>query len=228
MISKKGYVPVDPSLYFDKSLLHLKPGDALTRDFELNPPAHITGHLVDRDSGKPLTGFVVIAALQQEGRFGLTAQANPSAVDGSFAIIADLNPGQYKLEIDPLAGGKRSDSGYGRSWFPGVTREEMAAPITLSAGETRDIELRLQERELHHIAGVIQVPEGSEHVGVTVTIAVGLHAILPIAKVDIPKPGSFRIDGLDPGSYRVTAATSKGFLSASQTVELTDRDIDDL
>jgi hypothetical protein len=233
LISKKGYAPLDPSLYFDKTLLRPKSGDALTRDFELNPAAHISGHIVDLDSGKPLAGFVAIAAAQQEARFGIMAAANPSAADGSFAIIADLNPGQYKLEIHPLAGSKRPDSGYGRSWFPGVTREEMAAPITLSAGETRDIELRLQERELHHIAGIIQVPEGREHDGITITLTVGPRAaFLPIAEAELAEAGPFRIDGLAEGTY-LLAATIKsqglpGLAFAGRTVEITDRSVDDL
>jgi len=52
---------------------------------------------------------------------------------------------------------------YGTSWFPNAPREDMAVPITFTSGETRDIELRLEKRELRHIAGVIRVPEGGTH-----------------------------------------------------------------
>ena len=105
----------------------------------------------------------------------------------------------------------------------------MAAPVTVSSGENRDIELRLQERELHHIAGVIQVPEGKEHVGIIVKVSPNLRVLSPIAEVNLPKAGPFRIEGLDPGTYRVTAAGT-GFppFTANQIVELTNRDVEDL
>jgi hypothetical protein len=101
-VSKKGYATFDQASS-ERSLVHLRPGVAETRDFELSPSAHITGRLTDRDSGNPLAGFIVIAALQKS-QYSIMASAKPTNTDGSFAIIADLNPGNYILEIDPPSG----------------------------------------------------------------------------------------------------------------------------
>ena len=144
-VTKKGY-----------DAFEVKPGESKTLDIELSPGAHISGHLVDRDTGKPVAGFFVIAHREASARrFGSKA----SGADGSFAMEADLPSGQYLLEI--VSKETKTDRiGYGRSWYPGVARVEMAIPVTLSAGENRDVEIHLQKRELHHIAGTIQAPEG--------------------------------------------------------------------
>jgi hypothetical protein len=126
-VTKKGY---DASV--DSTSIAMKPGESKTLDIELSPVAHISGHLVDRDSGKPLTGFVVVARRLPYAR---PLESKPSGTDGSFALAGDLPSGQYLLEIVSKEE-KRDKVGYGRSWYPGVPRIEMAAPVTVSPAKT--------------------------------------------------------------------------------------------
>ncbi len=93
-------------------------------------------------------------------------QSDPSAADGSFAIDGPA-PGEYSFEIDPPSDGRISSrdqkpdaTGYGPTWFPNVPRMDMAAPVTLAGGENRALELRIQKRELHRIAGSLEGPAG--------------------------------------------------------------------
>jgi hypothetical protein len=51
--------------------LNLRPGASEERSFELMPSARISGHVLDRDTGKPLAGFMVMA----QGRKGVAGEA---------------------------------------------------------------------------------------------------------------------------------------------------------
>lgn len=218
--------------------LRVKPGAVETRDYELRRGATISGHLVDRDTGAPLVGFSVRAMprLDDTGDhfyFGGTP-AGPSGADGSFSI-ANLNPGDYPIEIEPptegriYAGERKTDgAGYAPTWFPDVPRLEMAVPVKVASGENRRIEVRLQKRELRRIDGSIQIPEGMERAGISITLrGEAIHIT-----GEIPRAGLFHIDGLQEGSYTLFAVTmasprqSHGFVT--RTIELTDRDVDDL
>ena len=75
-VARKGYAQLDPGVYRDEVVLSLKAGDAETRDFELSPAAHLSGHVTDRDSGKPLAGFVIMAAAQGSIRVRVLVEAN--------------------------------------------------------------------------------------------------------------------------------------------------------
>jgi hypothetical protein len=107
----------------------------------------------------------------------------------------------------------------------------MASPVTLSSGENREIELRLHKRQMHHIAGVFQVPEGLESNAIAISLTAGGQIVRPLAAGAVPKAGPFRIDGLDEGTYHLVAAvesTGRAAAFSDQSVELTDHSIDDL
>ena len=63
----------------------VKSGGSETHDFELTPGAHLSGHVVDRDSGAPLKGFTVYAH-DGPGSEGISYYSKPSGEDGAFAI----------------------------------------------------------------------------------------------------------------------------------------------
>jgi hypothetical protein len=200
------------------------------RNFELSPCAQIAGRLTDRDTGKPIPGFTVTAWRLTEER--PEEYQGRSGEDGGFVIAADLAPGRYVLEIDPpahgrvVAGKPRPDEeGYGRTWFPGVPRRDMAAPVAVASGESRFIELRMQKRELRHVAGTIEVPQGREKVTFSFSLSDGPGPL--IASGVGFRPGPLRIEGLDEGAYAVYATTGSG-LSLSQAIDLGTHSIDDL
>jgi hypothetical protein len=227
-VTKSGYGRVESA--------RLKPGlSEQTRDIELRPAAHIIGRLLDRDTDKPLAGFTV-TAMPASGANGAPSFGEPSGADGTFAIDADLNPGDYMLEFrtpsrSNLTFGKVAQGavpveyGYGRSWYPGVPREDSASPVTVVPGETRDVEARLRKRELRRIDGVIEVPEGRENERISLSVGIGRGERIADG-VNLPV-GPFRITGLDDGSYALFATTGTG-LSLNQTVDVGDRDIDGL
>jgi hypothetical protein len=231
VISKTGYVPLMTLL--EKTRAGVAPGSSQTRDFELIPPAIISGRLVDRDSGEPLAGFTVSAATHGNQSLRTGPRTGPN---GTFTFT-NLNPEDYILEFIPPASGKvasgdpkPAEPDYGRSWFPGVPREDMAVPVTVTAGEKRQLEIRLQKRELHHVAGLIEIPQSTEadleNDVITIRVAAGRRPGRPIIEGELSKTGPFHIDGLDEGSYTLSATTKTTY--ASRKIDITDRNIDDV
>jgi hypothetical protein len=233
IISKKGYT--ESRLYFT-----VKSAAGETHDFEVSPAAHLSGRIVDRDSGKPVAGMMATA----RGKGGVF-YAEASGYDGSFFIQEDLLPGSYVLEFHPSSGvtfetgeAKPEQPGYGQTWYPGAPRADMAAPVTLLAGEHRDIEMRLQKRELHRIAATVGVPEGREDEPIQITLSMpGRGAVLVH---EIAKAGAFRIGGLDDGSYELeaqiapehwppfTVMPASRRIFAIATIEIRGHDVEDL
>src|SRR6202034_4121333 len=142
------------------------------------------------------------------------SQSEPSGADGSFAI-ANLDPGDYTLEIDPptsgkitFGDGKADATGYLPTWFPGGPRPDMAAPVKLAAGESRDVEVRIQKREMRHAGGLLQVPAGADREGIAIEVEELTGARMHFSG-EIPQAGPFHIEGLEEGSYRLRASTTK-------------------
>jgi hypothetical protein len=222
-IAKEGYATV-------RTTVPRGPGD---RDFELVPSAHLSGRLVDGDSGEPLAGFLVVAT--GEGFPPNLHLARPSGKDGSFAISGEMTPGNYIVQVRPLKeytftegrvkGSEEARRGYGLTFFPGVPSADAAAPVAVAPGEDRHIEIRLMARERFYIAGTIDVPEGRETDTLNVTL-IRNGGILGSSR-EAFKPGPFHIDGLAPGSY-VLAFTTRTGAALNQPVEVRNRSIDDL
>ena len=156
--------------------------------------------------------------------------------DGSFRF-EDLAGGEYKLEFDSPAVGrvvapdeKSLDTGYGRTWFPDVHRQEMAAPIFVAGGEKREIEIKLTKRELPHISGEFEVPKGAENDAIGISL-VAPGAMFPVVEGQLAAAGKFRIDGLDPGSYTLLASTipvgEVGHVYTTWSFEMTDHSIEE-
>ena len=222
-IVKQGYVTVRKTV----------PGPPGDRDFEMMASAHLKGHLVDGDSGEPLAGFLVVATYQ-----GLPPRmdlSTPSGKDGSFAMPAEMTPGNYLVQARPPREytfsekpAKRSEDasrGYGLTFFPGVPSAEAAASVAVAPGEDRHIEIRLSQIDRFYISGTIEVPGGRETDRLNITLL--RNGGMVGNSQETFKPGPFHIDGLAPGSYILSFTTKTG-AALSQPVVITNRNIDDL
>jgi hypothetical protein len=258
-VNLDGYRTIDPNS--EQSLqFPLAAGDAIRRDFELHPLGRIYGTLVDRDTGKPIQGHTVSAVTKEydAGQAFLLERAAEQSGDGFN--IRNLEPGDYAIRIDPVEQGKfvfpagsapkpSPQECFGRTWYPGVPRIEMAALIHVGEGEARGLEISLQSREMHSLSGTVKTPREFE--GKPVTFVLQTSAMQGSVGV-MPTPGAFRIDNLAPGNYRLAltgglpptkahtlmdyilaegeafrAAGSVSAVAGDYEFEITDHDIDD-
>jgi len=216
-ISKAGYSTLDLRST-ESTQIRLNAGDSETHDFELSKPGGLSGHLVDRDSGKPVAGFSIHAIHWYKGSENTTGYRygpRTTSADGSFSF-SDLPPASYVIVVDPPVAKitvpdtdakKKDEAGYGTTWYPGVPQPDMATPVLIGYGENRQIEIALKKHDLLHIAGTLQVPEGLESSQISLTLETEEKGRPTGAESVIPHAGPFHIEGLEPGSYRILAAS---------------------
>jgi Carboxypeptidase regulatory-like domain len=185
--------------------------DTLRRDFALHPQGRVYGRLIDRDTGKGITGHTV-SAVRKEFVPGHTFfSPRPGEGKGDEFNIANLEPGEYLLQIDPEeeaafvfpAGGSPKPAPnkcYGQSWYPDASSIEAAVPIHLAEGESRRLDISLHSRETHSISGTLKAPRELAGQPLTITLQT---TVLNGWVATMPAPGTFRIDNLAPGSYRL-------------------------
>ena len=213
-VDKTGYAPSRP-----KEPVILKSGAVTKQDVDLDPGAAISGRLLDRDSDQPLGGFLIRLLPALPG----TDPPPTSSADGGFKF-ADLAPGDYMIEVLPPPAKEQEKVGYADTWYPGVDRPDMAAKITLTPGASLAVEVRTQKRELRTIAGTVKVPDGFSGDITVVPVNLNHQSVTFNRTISSTKP--FHLGGFAEGSYSLLL--SAGSLYGQKTIEVRDRDIEDL
>jgi hypothetical protein len=193
-------------------------GETLRRDFTMHPQARIYGRLIDRDTGKPITGHTVSAVLR-ESRPGITYVIDRSGEQKADRFnIGNLDPGDYLIEIDPdeqpafvfpadASPKPAPKKVYGRAWYTDVPSIDSGVSIHLAEGESRNIEISLTSRETHSVSGTLTAPRELE--GQPITLALDAGRPLEGWVTMMQAPGTFRIDNLAPGKYRLALTGGK-------------------
>jgi hypothetical protein len=204
--------PVDHS-----ASLHLGAGETIRRDFAMHPQGRIFGRLVDRDSGEPIMGHTVTVVQKESAPGRIFDIGHSGEQKGAEFNVGNLDPGDYFIQIDskedaafvfpaeaaPKAAPKKV---YGRSWYPDVSRIDLAVPIHISEGENRKVDISLHSRETHSVTGTLRAVRGLESQPLTFAVqTTGLKGWVDM----MPAPGSFRIDNLAPGSYHLEVTGGK-------------------
>lgn len=223
--------PMDPN---PGAAFELAPGDAVTRSFEMHPLARMHGKVVDRDTGDPIEGRKVVA----QRRSGISFGGGATDRGGEFDI-RNIEPGDYAIQIgsdneavftfraQAAEPDHQPQKGYGQRWYPDVPRLDMATFIHLDEGETRSVGIALESRETHALSGTIEAPPGFDSQPISFLFLPADNGGLQ-ARQRTAALGSFRIDNLAPGPYRLAFAAGKppGEAFADYRFEITDHDID--
>jgi hypothetical protein len=197
-----------------EELGNLAAGQTQSRDFTLRPLLKISGSI--DETGCQVFALRRVSAL---GRFwyvpsGLTT-ADTRA--GKFEI-RNLEPGEYVLEIIQENPGSEHCRGW--SYYPDAGRIEMAAPISVLSTDAA-LSIEYPHRELRSISGSVSTPSTMQ----LIRYVAGERRIF--ARLNAPKAGAFRIDGVPEGDYHLIAVTAFGWASDTE-VSVTDHDVSEL
>jgi uncharacterized surface anchored protein len=181
-------------------------GGFVKLDVELHPMGRIKGKIVDKDTGKPVFGFL---NLDKQGGRSYVGIANPK--DGTFEV-AGLEPGDYTLELRLNA--------YRNFVYP-VT-------IHVEEGQQQVLDIQLPTVATYRVKGMIEVPGGRE--SDALTIGIRREDSNSTTGGDPKHPGPFSIEGLTPGQYTFTGTLGSGAdkLYGELSLSVTDHDIDDV
>ena len=141
---------------------------------------------------------------------GHTAQTNDL---GEFRIYG-LLPGDYLVastgESSPFLSAPAQATTLSTTYFPGVTDQGAAQPVSVSAGRTtRDIEIRMMSAPAHVVSGIVVDSSGHPLEGAIVSLfSTGAAALGPHPMSRSDARGRFQFGSVTSGTYRVGVAGS--------------------
>ena len=209
-------------------------------DFNLIRGGVVEGRVADQDY-EPLSRVIVTLSGYQtvQGERELTPVSRAQTDDRGRFRLFDIPPGSYFLSATQGGGrpffgrrGRRGQS-FPPTYYPGVPSPEQATKIEVSAGgEVGGFHLTLIEAYTYSVSGRVLASDGSLAQSVRIMTlnrsAPGQVSLRGGATTDLQ--GTFRVDGLLPGRYRLIAGRGRGQEPqiASASVEVIDRDIQGL
>ena len=214
----------------DGAVLGLKAGQKISDVlFRMTMAAVITGR-VNNEDGEAMLGIQITALrmpnedeLEDEGGYG---SRKPSAMPvgaartddrGQFRIFG-LKPGEYYLraadsaEWDPSLvmqedywARQSLGSEYAPVYYPGVAQMGQAQLVPVRAGEEAHADFSMQHIKAVEVAGRVIGSGGSANEGWVTLYMEGEGGMGSRLESSIDEKGNFRIKGVPPGSYVLTA-----------------------
>jgi len=196
-------------------------GPAQGLDLPLYQAGVIAGEIVD-ERGNPVAGAWV-HALRKAAATGTAGSQGPPALTndlGEFRV-ASLMAGEYVVMATPR-GVPRGATTLIPTYYLSTSDPQAAFIVTLSPGETVvGVSVTMLSAPGYEISGIVVDEQGRPQAGATVTIIVQqmqgqMSAQASMRGSTTAQDGRFRVTGLPPGSYRLTAASRPPGSSASQ------------
>jgi len=167
-------------------------------ELRLGAAEEIEGVVID-EAGNPLVGVNVLArpAVQKPG----IRWANARTVAGGAFVLGGLAPGSYHVTARPRRGGQEA------------SRQDVPAG-------TKDLVLRLPAPGV--LAGKVVLPDGKPATAYSIRVVPedagnGARLFERVSSAD----GAFRISGVSPGRYVITASGTSGFSEALSGIVVT-------
>ncbi len=196
----------------------------------LTPFGVVTGRILDED-GDPLRGIQVQAMIYKYSASGrhLEGRGDAATNDLGQYRIYDLPAGRYYLEAGSAEsmGGRENNEAYGVSYYPGTAEAASASAVEVSPGETLDgMDLTLRPTRTATISGRIVGPASGLTIGLLKSAEDGSTWNTNMDTGDTG--GKFKLQGVSPGSYFLTAGGTVGgqHLSASMPIQVGTADLE--
>jgi hypothetical protein len=206
-------------------------------EIKINQSAAIAGRITDREN-LPVAGAAVHAFVLRwrNGRQILVRAASVTTDERGIYRLSGLAPGRYLLgasvPADEAPQGEL-DLAVSRVFYPMAVRASEAAALKVAYGqELAEVNLALRREQTFSVSGVVADGGRGGPCSACTIRAASLEeppGFSPQRRTVAPD-GGYRVCGLVPGRYRITAEKNLGGrrLVSSQIVQVTNRDIQDV
>lgn len=218
------------------TVLSLKPGQKMNDVlFRMRLAAVITGH-VTNDDGEPMVRARVAAMrrptedeFDEEGpspshKPDLSQAASTRTDDRGQYRIFGLSPGEYYIRaVDSLDPDPENEAEWGDFWvreylgseyapvyYPGVTQASQAEVIAVKAGDEVQANVLMQRMRTVEVAGRVMGPNGPAKDTYLRLDPPGADNYGADRETSTDEKGNFRLKGIAPGPYVVTAYQRAG------------------
>ena len=181
-------------------------GQETAADFRMLPGAAISGRVVDTN-GSPIPNVRLGANIKfyRQGRVDVGMQASAQTNAQGEYRIANLPPGRYFLQAIRNDDANKPGRQFEAVFYPAAARIDDAESLRVAVGEEkRSIDFRLSDAATHSVSGRITFLDSGRPVP-NMAIHVYPDYLGPAtrASVDAQPDGTFRLDRLTAGRYRM-------------------------
>ncbi len=247
-------MPASPSSFMQGRILNLAADEIVDAiDFKLTRGGVITGRITDGEGKPVMEERVTLTLIDEKGeplRTPMARGPNPfiySTDDRGIYRVYGLAAGRYKVSVGDNGGGATlRPSYYQRTYYPDTTDVAKAAIVALGeGGEAKNIDISLGVRSrTYTVTGrIIDADNGQPMAGVSYAFGALQQNQSRTIMAGMSSPGTptnskgeFRLEGIAPGRYAVTASTNSFFQSSNQPkvfsdpvpFEIIDSDVTDI
>ena len=196
--------------------IHLYSGKTMTFDIALKKGAVLTGRVVDA-RGEPLADMTIMVlrtVSDQPDQFPFMQGNNRTNDLGEFRV-ANLPEGPFVLMAtppghEPFAGQVGDTTVLAPTYYPATTDRKAAQTVQARSGETSTgLEITMARSRAFAMSGIVVSADGKPAGGAMIMILPEIRELMSLAHspsmASAQPDGTFRVSGLLPGDYRVSA-----------------------
>ncbi|PYV40792.1 MAG: hypothetical protein DMG09_06055 [Acidobacteria bacterium] len=181
-------------------------GQETVADFRMLPGAAVSGRVMDTNgSSIPNVSLRANIKIYRQGRVDVWTRASAQTnAQGEYRIV-NLPPGRYFLQAIRNDDANKPGRSFQAVFYPAAARIDAAESLRLAVGEEkRSIDFRLSDAATHSVSGRITFLDSGQPVP-NMAIQVYPDYLGPgtRASVDAQPDGTFRLDRLTAGRYRM-------------------------
>ena len=156
--------------------------------------------------------------LPSEGSGFRTSRSRTTDDRGVFRLFG-LAAGRYRVCAEPDTGfDEQSVEAFVRTCYPGTFTEENSPPVSVTSGESAELEIRLLRTRVFTVSGTVLDVSGAPATGVTASLNRIQKNGGSGRSLQLDGAGRFAIRGLAPGEYAIHAQIG-GLMSDDRPLE---------
>jgi len=204
--TKDGFVAQTYKDVADFPVIQANAGQETVADFRMLPGAVISGRVMDKN-GSPIPNVSLRANIKiyRQGKVDVWMRTSAQTNAQGEYRIANLPSGRYFLQAIRNDDANNPGRSFQAVFYPAAARIDDAESLRVAFGEEkRSIDFRLSDAATHSVSGRITFLDSGQPVP-NMAIQVYPDYLGPgtRASVDAQPDGTFRLDGLTAGRYRM-------------------------